>query len=221
MKITTTLFAFLFILSSTFAQEMKLKYSLELKSSNPEMETAIQMTEGSTVTVYAMEGRSRIEMKMGQLMRTITILDREEEQGVMLMDGMTGKQAATIEASDFDNFNNHDEEELEIEYIGDTKTILGYKCKNAIVYLDDQDAEMTFWYTEELKTSDSYLGEYSKYGLPGVALEYNIIQSGMSMEFTATEVETSIDDEEELFDISIPNGYTVRSFKEIRSMSGQ
>lgn len=220
MKIASILFAFLFLLNFSFAQDLKIKYNIVMKSSDPAMQSQMAMSEGSTLTIYAQDDKSRVEMKMGELMTTTTVLDLTKKKGLTLMDGIMGKQAATFEGSDFEKFNES-EKDVEIEYTSETKTILGYKCKKAVVYMEEEGAEMIFWYTDDVKASDIYLGEYSKYGLPGVALEYGIYQSEMTMKFVAAEVKTSIKDTKGLFDIKIPEGYAVKSYREISNMSGQ
>ncbi|WP_107039023.1 hypothetical protein [Brumimicrobium mesophilum] len=214
MKITSLLFAFLFIINSTFAQDMKLKYDIEIKSDDPEMQYILQLSKGSSLTIYAKDDKSRVEMVMGQLMKNTTILDNGKKKGLQLIDGMVGKQAAIIEGSDFEGFNA-EEEDVKFEYLDETKTILGYKCKKAVALVDNQ--EMIYWYTNELKVSDVYLREYSKLGLQGVPLEYSINSSEASMKFVATEVKTNID-EKGLFDLKIPEGYTKKSFEEVSSM---
>ena len=146
MKTTTFLVSFLFLLNFSFAQEMKIKYDMVMKSGNPEMQAQLQMTEGSTLTIYVKDALSRTEMEMGALMKTTTIIDIEKKKGLMFMDGMLGKQAAPFEGSDFEKYNSK-ENELEIEYINETKKILGYKCKKALLFMEEDNVEMTFLYT--------------------------------------------------------------------------
>lgn len=220
MKITSFLFAFLFTLSSIFAQELKIKYDIVMKSSDPEMQAQLQMTEGSSLTIYTKDDKSRVEMDMGGIMKTTTILDGAKNKGLKLMDGMFGKQAATFEGEDIEKLNEV-ESEYEIEYTNDTKEILGYKCKKAIVFIEEENVEMYFWYTEEIKTDKVYLGEYSKYGAPGVPLEYGVEQTNLTMKFVAMEIERKLMNSESLFSIKIPEGYAVKSYKEINNMSGQ
>jgi len=98
---------------------------------------------------------------------------------------------------------------------------LGYTCKKAVVYVDEENAEVTFWYTEDVNVSEAYLVDNTKYGIPGIALEYAIEQPEMTMQFIATSFEKSIDNEKELFSLEIPEGYTEKSFEEISNMSGQ
>ena len=220
MKFTSFLIVFLFVINFSHAQELKIKYDIIMKSSDPAMQTQLQMSEGSTLTLYAKGDKSRVEMKMGELMTTTTIIDLTKKRGLTLMDGMLGKQGATFEGEDFEKFSSTDSD-AEIELVDETKTILGYKCKKAIAYLEDDGGEMVFWYTEDIDVADAFLGEYSKFGLPGVALEYGVEQAEITMKFVASKFETSIKDDKGLFDLKIPAGYTEKSFKDMMNMSGQ
>ncbi|RYM33873.1 hypothetical protein ERX46_07880 [Brumimicrobium glaciale] len=220
MKVTALFITFLLLLNFSFAQEMKIKYDISMKSNDPEMQAQLQMIEGSSLTVFVKDALSRTEMNMGGLMKTTTILDVEKKKGLMLMDGMLGKQAAPFGGTDFDKYKSK-ENDSKIEYTDETRVILGYKCKKAVMYMEEDNVEMTFWYTENLKTSKAYLGEYSKFGIPGVALEYGIEQSDVTMKFVAVELKTSLNDVKGLFNLNVPAGYTEKSFKEISNMSGQ
>lgn len=220
MKTAVLLFTFLFILTFSFAQELKLKYEINMKSDDPEMQMQLQMSEGSTLTIYSKDANSRVEMNMGGLMKTTTVLDMDKKKGLIIMDGMFGKQAATFAGGDFDKHTEQDDD-VEIEFLNETKEILGYLCKKAIVSVEEEDAEVIFWYTEELDYSKAYLVDNSKYKIPGVALEYSIEQPEVTMKFTAVLLEKSVKNPKEIFSLEIPKGYTEKSFFEISNMSGQ
>lgn len=191
-----------------------------MESSDPAMQPQLQMSEGATLTLFSKGDKSRVEMKMGELMTTTTILDLTKKRGVTLMDGILGKQGATFEGEDFETYSANNSES-EVELVDETKTILGYKCKKAIIYMEEEGGEMTFWYTEDVEVGNTFLGEYSKFGLPGVALEYGLEQESITMKFVAVIFETSIKENKGLFDLNIPAGYTEKSFKEMINMSGQ
>jgi GLPGLI family protein len=220
MKVSALFITFLFLLNFSFAQEMKIKYDIIMIPNNPEMQAQIDLSEGSSFTIYTKNKQSRTEMNMGGLMMTTTIIDGGKEKGVRLLDGMLGKQAATFEQSEFDNFKDVNSD-VDIEYTEETKDILGYTCKKAILYDVQNDIEMIFWYTEEIELSGAYLGDFSTYGFPGIALEYEVEDVEMSMKFTAVELKNKIEHPKVLFETIIPAGYTEKSFIEIVNLSGQ
>src|SRR5690606_5810845 len=122
MRIITLLTMFFFSIGSFFAQELSVKYEITMESNDPEVQAQLGMMQGSTLHIYSKENKSRTEMSMGGLMTTTTILDGDQNKGVLIMDGMLGKQAATFN----EEINEEaEEEELDIELVDETKTILG------------------------------------------------------------------------------------------------
>lgn len=218
MKIITTIATLLFTVSFLFAQEFSVKYEVNFESNNPEVQGQLFMLQGSTLQIYSKDNLSRVEMKMGGLMQTTTISDLTKGEGVMIMDGMMGKQAAT--------FNNLEEEQeddaeesMDIELVDETKEILGHTCKKAVVYGED-DTEMIYWYTEEVAVKEGALGQYSNSQIPGLPLEFSIKLPEMTMTFVATEFSKKLKKSKELFNLSIPEGYTEISIEQLQSIGG-
>src|SRR5690554_7475372 len=97
MKIITLLTTFIFTVGFLFSQELTLKYEISMQSDDPQIQSQLGMMQGSTLQVFTKDNKSRTEMSMGGLMTTTTILDSDAKKGVLLMDGMLGKQGATFE----------------------------------------------------------------------------------------------------------------------------
>lgn len=218
MKKITILTTLLFILNLSFAQELTIKYDISMESDDPAVQSQIGMLAGSTLNIYSKDDKSRVEMDMGGLMVTTTVMDTEKKKGVMIMDGIQGKQAATYDSSDEEGMD--EEADLDIELLDETKEILGYTCKKAIIYTED-DQELIYWYTEEVQPKEGTLGKYIKKEVPGLALEFSMVQPQMTMVFTATEFKEKVKETKGMFDITIPEGYTEKSFEEMSNMSGQ
>jgi len=219
MKIITLLTSFIFTVGFLFAQEITVKYEITMKSDDPDVQSQLAMMQGSTLQVFSKGNKSRTEMSMGGLMVTTTILDGDKKKGVLLMDGMLGKQAATFD-EDMYNEDEDADNDFEIELVNETKVILGYTCKKAIIYTEE-DIELIYWYTEEVDPDENSLSKYVKKEVPGFALEFSIQQPQMTMVFLATEFKEKVKETKGMFDIIIPEGYTEKSFEEMSSMSGQ
>src|SRR5690554_967484 len=218
MKIITLLTTFIFTVGFLFAQEITVKYDLTMKSDDPEVQAQLGMMQGSTLQVFSKGNKSRTEMSMGGLMTTTTILDSDKKKGVLIMDGMLGKQASTFDEEM--NETEDTDENLEVELVDETKEILGYTCKKAIIYTED-DVELVYWYTEDVVATDGSLNKYVKKEVPGFALEFSVEQPQMTMVFVATEFKQKVKETKGMFDIKIPEGYTEKSFEEMSNMSGQ
>lgn len=216
MRKVSLLTVFVFAVSLVFGQELAAKYDVSLSSSSPEMQAQLGMLSGSTFEVASKGSMSRTVMNMGGMMTTTTIMDNDKKSGVMLMDGIMGKQATKLDGS---NEKDAEDIEIEVELVNETKTILGHKCKKAVAYIGEE-VEMTYWYTEDIKVSKGALGQYEQKDVPGFPLEFVLKQPQMTMTFTATEVDTKLKKAKGLFDTSIPKGYTEVSMDQVRQLGG-
>ena len=83
--------------------------------------------------------------------------------------------------------------DINVDLVNETKTIAGYECKKAVVTftpLDTADGEeqiFNYYYSEDLGNEDTNKGDdFEK--IPGMLLEYSLIQGGMIISYQATEV---------------------------------
>lgn len=210
-----------FVMTSVSAQikEGYIKYECEVSASDPQMEMAVAMMEGSTMETCFTETMTRTKMTMGAFITNTTIVDIEKNEMLMLMSGMMGEMAIPISSDEIDEMEAEgDDEDTEVELINETKKIAGYKCKKAIVTTGDEEVEM--WYTEELDVNrkGSKVGHN---GVPGYPLAFSSSNSGLVMEFTAVEVVGSLtDDQKESMTLEIPEGYEVKSMDDLKKMGG-
>lgn len=192
-------------------------YTIEMSSDNPDMQMAIGMMQGSTMDLYMMPEKSRVEVKMGALMTMTTIVDSKQEKMLLLMGGMMGNNAIP---STFDDLKANDslKSDIKVELVNETKKVAGYDCKKALVS-DEEGNSTVFWYTEEIqveKEGHMYLNKE----VPGFPMEYDINQNGMIMKMTVTKVETKLDKtaKKTLFSLDIPEGYKEMTMEEMQTM---
>jgi GLPGLI family protein len=195
--------------------EGHVSYKIDCVSDNPDMQMAVTMLQGSTMEIYFTEGLTRSEMKMGTMMNISTLTNEKSGDFLMLMSGMVGKNAVL---TTLDEMNKEKEEtpEMEVTLVDETKVIMGYVCKKAIITAED-GSESVFWYTEEIKVASkgqSYLNEK----VPGFPLEYEINNSGLKMVLTVTDIEKKIKKAGDLFDFKIPEGYKQMTIDQLKGM---
>lgn len=191
--------------------EGSVKYSIDMQSDNPEMAMAISMMQGSTLAIYFKDNKSRTEMSMGSLMNTVIISDSDKKETLTLMSGMMGNTAvrSTYEETEA---NTEEMPDINIEITDETKEILGYTCKKAIMTADE-GSENIFWFTEEIsanKEGQTMLSEK----VPGFPLAMEVNANGMIMNMMATGLEKKVKDKS-LFDMTIPEGYTETTTEEL------
>jgi GLPGLI family protein len=204
---------------STNAQltEGHFTYSIEMKSDNPDMQMAIGMMQGSSMDLYVMGPKTRVDMKMGTMMEISTITDQSDKV-LMLMGGMLGKNAIVTTISELEK-NKADYTEPTLTLIDETKTINGFICKKAL--LTDADGnESLFWYTEDIvvsKKGQSYLNA----NVPGFPLEYSINVNGMTMSLNIKDIVKKLDkNQKKNFEIKIPEGYQEMTLDQLQGLGG-
>jgi GLPGLI family protein len=134
---------------------------------------------------------------------------------------MMGKFATVIDTNE-DEAKEEDAEEtdVEVELVeGETKEIAGYTCKKAIV-IDEEGNESVFWYTEEIATLEDGSSMINK-KIPGMPLEFSIVNTQITMVMSATEVNDKVKKAKKLFSTDIPEGYEVKDVEELQEQMGQ
>jgi GLPGLI family protein len=167
-----------------------------------------------TMVLMIKDEKSRSEMVMG-MGKTIVLTDAGTETSTVLLDMMGQKMA--IQSTKEDIQKELDESpEYSVEKTSDTKQILDYTCKKAIIKSDD-GMEITVYYTDELGTGSTYFDDPQFRQIDGLMLEFEIPNEGMTMKFTAISVEKkNVSDSE----FEIPEGYEVKSKEEMQGMFG-
>jgi GLPGLI family protein len=197
--------------------EGHISYKIDLTSNNPDMQSALSMMQGSMLDIYFMGPSTRAEMKMGSMMNVTSITNEKSGDVLMLMSGMIGFNAIKTTLRELEA-QNQEAPKVEITLVGEKKDILGFECKKAIL-MDEQGNESTFWYTEEIvvsKKGQNYLNDK----VPGFPLEYDINNSGFKMTMTASSAEKSLKKNErnELFNLTVPEGYKEMSLEDLKNM---
>lgn len=205
--------------STVFAQlkEGKIVYDINVDASDPQMEMVVTMMEGSTTEIIFNDEYTVSTTSMGSMQTTTAIYNHESEEMLMLMSGMMGKMAVKSSKEDLKE-GQEDEEEVEVELLDEEKVIAGYTCKKAIVSTDEDDVEV--WYTDELDVKQAGSGNGYK-GVPGMALEYTIIQNGLTMVFTTTSITKELTSSDlEKMTMEIPEGYKEMTMDQLKAMGG-
>lgn len=205
--------------TSLFGQmtEGHIVYDLKMESSDPEVEAQLSMVSGSTMEIFFKDNKVRQEMSIGTFQKTTTITNPDEGRTISLMDGMMGKFATVIDNEDKEETEDAD---IEIELVeGETKEIAGYTCKKAIL-IDEDGNESVFWYTDEIMTLKNG-GTMISDQIPGMPLEFSIVNPQVTMVMTAREVNKKVKKAKQMFSTEIPEGYDVKDLDELQDAMGQ
>ena len=210
-KITLLLFSIMSM--SIFAQkEMKegvISMKITMSSENEQVNASLAMLGDMSTTTYFKGQKSRTEMKSPMTGDNTTIIDNTNKEMLVLLDNpMLGKKYLknTIDVS------NEDLNNITVKETGDTKTILGYKCKgyDIIIKKDDTETKMTMYTTDKISAPNQ-----NSTGLGGKVKGYpmymvlNMSQSGMPLKTIMEVVEIKNEGvDNNKFDMTIPEGYS-------------
>jgi len=183
----------------------------DMEDLDPQMASFLPKT--MKLTIKAPMSRSEISMGMGT---NISIFNSDDRSGVTLMDMMGQKLAIKIKPEDVEkDFENAGE--VEVVELDETKEILGYTCKKAIVKVKDDGPELIVYYTDELSTGLENANNPMFKDIDGMMLEFTMNQDGMNMHFTAVNIDKKkVSDR--IFDI--PDGYEEISKEELQNRFG-
>lgn len=212
MKRLIYLIGFLLVVApSAFGQNGHMaRYAIEVNSDNPQYQSIIPMLEGSKMLVASDGLTSYSKMEMGMMNTTQVSFDTKTNKMLMLMNAM-GREMA------FEGIKEEEKEEKEINYeinlTSETKKIIGYTCKKAVITTEEGN-EVDVWYTEELVRPKGI--DNMPDMIPGWALEFQTSQNDMVMKFTCTELNKNISMKD--YQLVIPEGVTVQSLDELKKM---
>jgi GLPGLI family protein len=77
--------------------------------------------------------------------------------------------------------------DMKIEYLPDTSTICGFLCNKAVAHCNSINRDLELWYTNDIKIPRPNINNAFR-DLDGVLMKFQVILSGIFMEFTAKEV---------------------------------
>jgi len=199
-------------IGSTFAQfEGKIVYSLDY-----ELPEAMESQRGMLpATMDLLIGKDKTKIVQNTMMGSqIVISDTKTKESVLLMDMMGQKMAINMPAPSKEDLEN--EKLPTFKYDDKTKKVAGYKCKHAVMLVEDENGEVNeidVYYTEEIPSeANSKLK-----GLKGFPLEYSMAPQGMVMTLTAKSVTKEKLPKSEF---NVPEGYTSMTMEEFKASMG-
>ena len=208
---------FLAVVGTSIAQTTtgQISYTMDFSSDNPEMAMALPMMQGSTMELYFMPNKSKIDMTMGTFMKMNTTSDTKANKGLMLMEVMGNKTATEMDLSKADK--DAKPEDTKVEVTAETKEIIGYKCTKTIIR-DAEGNEVIMWVAADLKASLKGQQQFGGSQINGVPLEFSTVNNGMTIHFIATKFNKKVD--KKAFNLTIPDGYTKVSEEDLKNMGG-
>lgn len=217
MMLTAVLLAAVF---SAYGQRTsgQVSYDVFVSADDPEVQSWAENMEGSILELYFHEGKVKSELFMGDFMSTTTTIEQGNDTALVLLDGMMGQIAMKSTEEDMSEEQRLAMSKRDVELVDETKEIMGYECKKAIVTGAD-DKETIIWYTTEIVPAYRE-GQYLYEDIPGVPLEIHSSWGKMNLKMVAFEYNKKIRKPEKVFSMEIPSGYVLKTAEEMKQMRG-
>lgn len=158
----------------------------------------------SRMEIYFAEGKNRIDFKMGELYTTSIRINKSMNTAITLSTSMMGKYA-TLNHADELKYNEPDSSAY-VELLDETKVILGFACKKAMVYTNQKST--VYWYTTEIDVKDIDKSIVNPL-IPGFPMEFSSTENGLEMTFKASNYTGILEGKVEIFSTLPPAGYQI------------
>jgi GLPGLI family protein len=211
------LLAAVFVISAFQASAKEFKgvitYKITIEGSGVTDEMKTMMPKTMVMSIKGNKSRNEMSMSMG---KTVTISDGDAKTSITLLD-MMGQKIA-IQSTPEDIQSEMDKgPKTNVNITGETKDILGYTCKKAVITFEGEETEIIVYFTEELGTKELNFDNPQFKDINGVMLEFEMPNEQFSMKFNAVSVEKkNIEDTE----FAIPEGYQIKTKEEMQGMFG-
>ena len=203
------LFAFTLTAQKSFEGVVTYSISFEKSGLPPD---AIAMLSGAESVIYFKGDKRRVDMKT-LMQSTSSVIDDKAKTMLMTMDVMGQKYMIRMNEADLKKEKDAAPVNS-INYLDETKEIAGYKCKKAEVTMKDADGSaqlFVVFYTDAIPTNDM---RNTFEGLKGFPLQYDIVQAGIAMSFTAISI--SIDPVPDSKFVLSESGYKVTTLDDLQ-----
>lgn len=186
---------------------------------SPEMAQVVGMMKGSTNEIYFSKDVQRVDMNMMSGMVKMTTISHLNSGKVNMFYDMMGNKIE-METSQAESEGEMEDYEYNVEYVkGETKNILGYECKKALVSVstDQGDISIRMFITDDIDSGQSVVQNVKSGVIKGFPLEVETEVAGMKIIMRAVDIKKSI--EKNVFDR--PAGeYKKMTMDEFTKMAG-
>ncbi len=191
-KIVTLTFLAFCIVSTVVAQqrtvaECTVTFAISADAATADKETVESLKAGSK-TVYIKANQSRVDLTSPSFSQSV-FYDKNAATAVILRDIGNNKYMSKLDNAEWKALNSKFEGAT-VTNSTETKTILGYECKKAVLQLKDGNSFNIYYATNIIPSVKEF--EYQFKDIPGFVLEYEALEmGGKKIKYTATKINLS------------------------------
>lgn len=193
MKKMCTFLALLFFMATNVSAQQRIvaectvTFSISADAATADKETVESLKAGSK-TVYIKANQSRVDLSSPSFSQSV-FYEKNTGSAVILRDIGNNKYMSKLDNAGWKALNAKFEGAT-VTNSNETKTILGYECKKAILQLKDGNS-FTIYYATNITPSVKEF-EYQFKDIPGFVLEYEALEmGGKKIKYTATKINLS------------------------------
>lgn len=165
--------------------ECTIDYNITLDDVTGLDNATVEMFKSTIKTVYIKGNQSRVDFISPSFIQSV-IYDKRTGNAVILREIGGNKFLTKLDKAAWDKSNNKFEN-LKTNLLDETKVILGYECKKAVLLLTDGTTLDLFYATNYIPSVKEF--EYQFKDVPGFVLEYESQdKSGKKIKYTATKI---------------------------------
>ncbi len=159
--------------------------SLEEPNLNKDVEKVLQQ---SSKTVYIKGNDSRVDLNSPSLLQSI-IYDKSNGSAVILREFGNNKFLTRMSSTEW-RLANKQYDGMTIHFVNESKTILGYECKKAVLNLKDSSIYNIYYATAIVPSVREF--EFQFKDVPGFVLEFDVKEQSTSIvRYKATKINLS------------------------------
>lgn len=184
------------------------QFSIDVEAIDTSMESRRQasMLFDSKMEIYFAKGLARVDFKLGSLTNTSIRINREKNEALTITSGVMGSYANKNTPEGLGVGQVQGDSLFTVTLFDETKTILGFTCKKAV--LERKGVRATYWYTNEIVLENIGQQVVNK-DIPGFPLAFTSIDNGIRMHYQASNYKFSIDNKEEVFATDPPASFVM------------
>lgn len=193
-------------LSFSQKEEGYFQYTANVQPTDTSAETLqrVSMMIGSKMEIYFAKDLARLDFKMGQMFTTSIRIDRKAQRAISLSSSKAGDFGAILPMDALNENTPKIDTNAVLNLFDEEKTILGYKCKKAILIIGGKST--TYWYTNEIAISSQDFPILDP-NVPGFPMEFSSIEEGVLMSYKASNIIFGLENHDVIFSTVIPDEF--------------
>jgi GLPGLI family protein len=172
---------------SRVVAECTVQYTIQVNNENSTDQETVNLLKATTKTVYIKANDSRVDLISPTFQQSV-IFDKNTGEAVILRELGANKFMTKLDAKAWEA-QHAKFADMEVSLVNETKKILGFDCKKAVLQLKNGTSFTVYYATAIVPSVKEF--EYQFRNIPGFVLEYEA-QEGKGEKITYTAIKINL-----------------------------